>query len=117
MCVRRRPRAERRRSPYGRDDQHPAHVVRRDPARAGNPVRSRPEVTVTTTTSSAPRPVAARRIIIGIAACAAFVALGAWAYGLFGGMIDLRVYRMGGSVLLHGGSLYYAELAGSGLPF
>jgi alpha-1,2-mannosyltransferase len=74
-------------------------------------------VTVTTTTSSAPRPVAARRIIIGVVACAAFVALGAWAYGLFGGMIDLRVYRMGGSVLLHGGSLYDAELPGSGLPF
>jgi alpha-1,2-mannosyltransferase len=74
-------------------------------------------VTVTTTTSSAPRPVVARRIVIGVAACAAFVALGAWAYGLFGGMIDLRVYRMGGSVLLHGGSLYDAELAGSGLPF
>jgi alpha-1,2-mannosyltransferase len=58
-----------------------------------------------------------RRIIIGILVCAALVALGAWAYGLFGGMIDLRVYRMGGSVLLDRGSLYDAKLAGSGLPF
>jgi alpha-1,2-mannosyltransferase len=58
-----------------------------------------------------------RRIVIGILACAALVALGAWAYGLFDGMIDLRVYRMGGSVLLDRGSLYDAKLAGSGLPF
>jgi alpha-1,2-mannosyltransferase len=34
-----------------------------------------------------------------------------------GGMIDLRVYRMGGSVLLQGNSLYDAHLPGSGLPF
>lgn len=33
------------------------------------------------------------------------------------GMIDLRVYRMGGSVLLHGGSLYDAHLPDTGLPF
>lgn len=58
-----------------------------------------------------------RRIAIGILVCAALVALGAWAYGLFDGMIDLRVYRMGGSVLLDRGSLYDATLAGSGLPF
>ncbi len=49
--------------------------------------------------------------------CAAFVTLGAWAYGLFDGMIDLRVYRMGGSVLLDRASLYDAQLPGSGLPF
>ncbi|TDU88407.1 alpha-1,2-mannosyltransferase [Kribbella voronezhensis] len=58
-----------------------------------------------------------RRIVIGVLVCAALVALGAWAYGLFDGMIDLRVYRMGGSVLLDRGSLYDAKLAGSGLPF
>jgi alpha-1,2-mannosyltransferase len=45
------------------------------------------------------------------------VALGAWIGHLYGGMIDLRVYRMGGSVLLHGDSLYDAQLPGSGLPF
>ena len=32
-------------------------------------------------------------------------------------MIDLRVYRMGGSVLLDRASLYDAQLPGSGLPF
>ncbi len=59
-----------------------------------------------------------RRWIAGaILGCAAFVALGAWAYGLFDGMIDLRVYRMGGSVLLDRASLYDAQLPGSGLPF
>jgi alpha-1,2-mannosyltransferase len=73
-------------------------------------------VTVTTTTSS-PRPLAPRRILIVIAVCVVLVALGAWIAGLFGGMIDLRVYRMGGSVLLHGDALYDAKLPGSGLPF
>jgi alpha-1,2-mannosyltransferase len=58
-----------------------------------------------------------RWLLIAIVGCAAFVALGAWAYGLFDGMIDLRVYRMGGSVLLHRDSLYDAQLPGSGLPF
>jgi alpha-1,2-mannosyltransferase len=33
------------------------------------------------------------------------------------GMIDLRVYRMGGSVLLDGDSLYDAHLPDTGLPF
>ncbi len=33
------------------------------------------------------------------------------------GMIDLKVYRMGGSALLHGESLYGAHLPGYGLPF
>ncbi len=33
------------------------------------------------------------------------------------GMIDLKVYRMGGSALLHGDSLYGARLPGFGLPF
>lgn len=33
------------------------------------------------------------------------------------GMIDLRVYRMGGDVLLDRGSLYDAQLPGTGLPF
>ncbi|TDO51383.1 alpha-1,2-mannosyltransferase [Kribbella sp. VKM Ac-2527] len=58
-----------------------------------------------------------RRLVLVIVGCAAFVALGAWAYGLFGGMIDLRVYRMGGSVLLDRADLYDAQLPGSGLPF
>jgi alpha-1,2-mannosyltransferase len=74
-------------------------------------------VTVTTTPSSPPRPRDRRRVLIAIVGCAVFVALGAWVGSLFGGMIDLRVYRMGGSVLLHGDSLYDAHLAGSGLPF
>jgi alpha-1,2-mannosyltransferase len=74
-------------------------------------------VTVTTPPSSPARP-ASRRVILAIVACAALVALGAWVGSLFGGMIDLRVYRMGGSVLLHGDSLYDAKLpGGSGLPF
>ena len=58
-----------------------------------------------------------RSIIVAVLGCAALVALGAWAYSLFDGMIDLRVYRMGGSVLLDRASLYDAQLAGSGLPF
>jgi alpha-1,2-mannosyltransferase len=58
-----------------------------------------------------------RWIALAVLGCAAFVALGAWAYGLFDGMIDLRVYRMGGSVLLDRASLYDAQLPGSGLPF
>ncbi|MFC0626621.1 glycosyltransferase 87 family protein [Kribbella deserti] len=45
------------------------------------------------------------------------VALGSWQFGFLNSQIDLRVYRMGGSVLLDGGSLYDAQLAGSGLPF
>ena len=70
-------------------------------------------MTVTTQT----RTTDTRRIVIGVLACAVIVALGAWAYGLFDGMIDLRVYRMGGSVLLDRQSLYDAQLPGSGLPF
>ncbi|MEU4393504.1 glycosyltransferase 87 family protein [Kribbella sp. NPDC023855] len=58
-----------------------------------------------------------RRLVLAILGCAVLVALGAWAYGLFDGMIDLRVYRMGGSVLLDRASLYDAQLPGSGLPF
>ncbi|MEV8373484.1 glycosyltransferase 87 family protein [Kribbella sp. NPDC056861] len=58
-----------------------------------------------------------RWLVAAIVGCAALVALGAWAYGLFDGMIDLRVYRMGGSVLLDRASLYDAQLPGSGLPF
>jgi alpha-1,2-mannosyltransferase len=58
-----------------------------------------------------------RWLLVAVLGCAAFVALGAWAYGLFDGMIDLRVYRMGGSVLLDRASLYDAQLPGSGLPF
>jgi alpha-1,2-mannosyltransferase len=58
-----------------------------------------------------------RWLIAAVVGCAALVALGAWAYGLFDGMIDLRVYRMGGSVLLDRASLYDAQLPGSGLPF
>jgi alpha-1,2-mannosyltransferase len=72
---------------------------------------------VTVTTSSPPRPVGSRRTVIAVAGCAVFVALGAWVASLFSGMIDLRVYRMGGSVLLDGGSLYDAHLPGSELPF
>lgn len=58
-----------------------------------------------------------RRLALAILGCGVLVALGAWAYGLFDGMIDLRVYRMGGSVLLDRASLYDAQLPGSGLPF
>lgn len=71
----------------------------------------------TTTSAAGPRRTDVRRIAAAVLACAVFVALGAWAYGLFDGMIDLRVYRMGGSVLLDRGSLYDAQLPGSGLPF
>jgi alpha-1,2-mannosyltransferase len=74
-------------------------------------------VTVTTTPSSPPRPAGRRRVLIAVVGCVLLVTLGAWVASLFGGMIDLRVYRMGGSVLLHGNALYDAELAGSGLPF
>ncbi|TWD82191.1 alpha-1,2-mannosyltransferase [Kribbella amoyensis] len=68
-------------------------------------------------TTTAPRATDRRKLVLVILGCAAFVALGAWAYGLFGSMIDLRVYRMGGSVLLDRASLYDAQLPGSGLPF
>lgn len=54
---------------------------------------------------------------LAVAGCCAVVTLGAWALGMFDRLIDLRVYRMGGSVLLHGGQLYEAHLPGSGLPF
>ncbi|WP_371407561.1 glycosyltransferase 87 family protein [Kribbella sp. NBC_00662] len=75
-------------------------------------------MTVTTPPSSPTRPAGRRGIVIGVLACAALVALGAWIAHLYGGMIDLRVYRMGGSVLLHGDSLYDAKLpGGSNLPF
>ncbi|MGW6195864.1 glycosyltransferase 87 family protein [Kribbella sp. NPDC055110] len=74
-------------------------------------------MTVTTPATSSPTRPAGRRVVIAIAGCAVLVALGAWIGHLYGGMIDLRVYRMGGSVLLHGDSLYDAHLAGSGLPF
>ena len=75
-------------------------------------------MTATSTPSSPALPARRRRAVIAVLACAVFVALGAWVASLFGGMIDLRVYRMGGSVLLHGQSLYDAQLpGGSGLPF
>ena len=74
-------------------------------------------MTVTTTPSSPARFAGSRRIVIAVLACALVVALGAWIASLFGGLIDLRVYRMGGSVLLHGESLYDAHLPVSGLPF
>jgi alpha-1,2-mannosyltransferase len=75
-------------------------------------------VTVTTPASSPARPAGRRRALLAIVGCAVLVAIGAWIGSLFGGMIDLRVYRMGGSVLLHGQSLYDAKLpGGSGLPF
>ncbi|GAA1527269.1 glycosyltransferase 87 family protein [Kribbella lupini] len=70
-----------------------------------------------TTTSTDVHRTDRRWIVAAILGCAVFVALGAWAYGLFDGMIDLRVYRMGGSVLLDRASLYDAQLPGSGLPF
>ncbi|MEV6286028.1 glycosyltransferase 87 family protein [Kribbella sp. NPDC051770] len=70
-----------------------------------------------TTTTTEPRRTDTRWIVAAVLGAAAFVALGAWAYGLFDGMIDLRVYRMGGSVLLDRASLYDAQLPGSGLPF
>ncbi|GAA1616098.1 glycosyltransferase 87 family protein [Kribbella sancticallisti] len=68
-------------------------------------------------TTTTPPTTSRRWLLIAILGCVAFVALGAWAYGLFNGMIDLRVYRMGGSVLLDRESLYDAQLPGSGLPF
>ncbi len=71
----------------------------------------------TTSPTSDTRRTDPRWIVVAVLGCAAFVALGAWAYGLFDGMIDLRVYRMGGSVLLDRASLYDAQLPGSGLPF
>jgi alpha-1,2-mannosyltransferase len=58
-----------------------------------------------------------RWLVLASVGAGAFVSLGAWALGLFDGMIDLRVYRMGGTVLLDGASLYDAQLPGSGLPF
>ncbi|NEA30966.1 DUF2029 domain-containing protein [Streptomyces sp. SID13031] len=70
-------------------------------------------MTMTSTPPSTDR----RWLIVAVLGCAAVVALGAWAYGLFDGMIDLRVYRLGGSVLLDRASLYDAQLPGSGLPF
>ena len=69
------------------------------------------------TMTSSSRTTDRRWIVAAILGCAIFVTLGAWAYGLFDGMIDLQVYRMGGSVLLDRESLYDAELPGSGLPF
>ncbi|MDX6279826.1 MAG: alpha,2-mannosyltransferase, partial [Kribbellaceae bacterium] len=74
-------------------------------------------MTMTSTTPNTPPSTDRRWIIVAVVGCAAFVALGAWAYGLFDGMIDLRVYRLGGSVLLDRASLYDAQLPGSGLPF
>lgn len=78
------------------------------------------EQNVTTrSTAATARPAwpSARWLVVAVVGCAVLVILGAWAYGLFDGMIDLRVYRMGGSVLLDRASLYDAELPGSGLPF
>lgn len=69
------------------------------------------------TMTSSTRTTDRRWIVAAILGCAIFVTLGAWAYGLFDGMIDLQVYRMGGSVLLDRESLYDAQLPGSGLPF
>jgi alpha-1,2-mannosyltransferase len=57
------------------------------------------------------------RLLAAVVGCFAVVTLGVWALGMFDKLIDLRVYRMGGSVLLDGGELYKAELPGSGLPF
>jgi alpha-1,2-mannosyltransferase len=75
-------------------------------------------VTVTTPATSPTRPTGRRGVVVAVLACAALVALGAWIMNLYAGMIDLRVYRMGGSVLLHGDSLYDAKLpGGSNLPF
>lgn len=69
------------------------------------------------TTTTIPSRTDRRWLLVAVLGCAALVALGAWAYGLFDGMIDLRVYRLGGSVLLDRDSLYDAQLPGSGLPF
>ncbi|ADB30748.1 hypothetical protein Kfla_1653 [Kribbella flavida DSM 17836] len=72
---------------------------------------------MTATSTTTPPRTDPRLLAVAVLGCTAFVALGAWAYGLFDGMIDLRVYRMGGSVLLDRASLYDAQLPGSGLPF
>src|SRR4051812_21369538 len=56
-------------------------------------------------------------MVLAVVTCAVVVALGAWGYGLFDSMIDLRVYRMGGSILLDHASWYAALLPGTDLPF
>jgi alpha-1,2-mannosyltransferase len=73
----------------------------------------------TRATTADPRPSwpSTRGMVLAVVTCAVVVALGAWGYGLFDGMIDLRVYRMGGSILLDHGSLYDALLPGTDLPF
>ncbi|WP_405056232.1 glycosyltransferase 87 family protein [Kribbella sp. NBC_01505] len=74
-------------------------------------------MSTTTTTTPASRPLDRRRMLLWILAAAVLVALGAWIGGKYHGMIDLRVYRLGGDALLHGPALYDAKLPGIGLPF
>jgi alpha-1,2-mannosyltransferase len=73
----------------------------------------------TRATTADPRPSwpSTRGMVLAVVTCAVVVTLGAWGCGLFDGMIDLRVYRMGGSILLDHGSLYDALLPGTDLPF
>ncbi|GAB3933115.1 glycosyltransferase 87 family protein [Kribbella albertanoniae] len=74
-------------------------------------------MSTTTTSSTASQPLDRRRTVIVVVAAAVLVALGAWIGGKYHGMIDLRVYRLGGDALLHGPALYDAKLPGIGLPF
>ncbi|GAA1700256.1 glycosyltransferase 87 family protein [Kribbella yunnanensis] len=74
-------------------------------------------MSVTSTTTPASQPLDRRRTLLWIVAAAVLVALGAWIGSMYGGMIDLRVYRLGGDALLHGPALYDAKLPGVGLPF
>jgi alpha-1,2-mannosyltransferase len=74
-------------------------------------------VSTTTTSTPASRPLDRRRILLWILTAAVLVALGAWIGNKYNGMIDLKVYRLGGDALLHGPALYDAKLPGIGLPF
>ena len=62
-------------------------------------------MSVTSTTTPSSQPLDRRRTAIVVVGAAVLVALGAWIGSMYGGMIDLRVYRLGGDALLHGPAL------------